>query len=457
MISLFGSVDGARAGTRNSEDGKARRRVSWVGRWLLRLGLTAAIVTSAGLSYHYWPRTLPIRLPPSVLSVKSTGTGLIVAAPDRHLIADLAEFDDKFFAYLMFDHYRSREALQNYKLLLISDENVTDARYRLAVELPNDVITAVEKLASWYGGGVTSELDYNWYVKSVVDRYAAETDRLVQEFQVPSGNPLRSVDPDALRRKLAQFIRFKSLTDARTRKSDGAPTPLTQGEADRLAADMIAVADFYEIPLGLMVGVGAMENNFMSVPGDIENTKWKRHPDKGDVVLRRARNRVLVKNDSSGIWQITRESLRYAHRLYQQDDRDYSALPVQLRPPREFQMDCVGSDVLTTYAGLLLADLLQHFDGDVILAAGAYNGTLHRPNLHYAAGVEMVASYARTVIGRSAFLESTPTGPGANSYHQTLLQVSEAQSDPEIRLTVPGVPVGFKEAGPLSLAAKVLR
>jgi len=387
--------------------------------------------------------------------VRITADGCTVSVPGRQLIADLAEFDDRFFAYLMFDHYRSREALRNYKLFLISEDGDSSAKYRLAVELPNDLMTAIEKLAFWHDEGLTSELKYSWYAQSVVDRYTAETGHLVQAFQIPSENSLRSVDPDALRTKLAKFIRFKSLTDARIRsKSDGAPTPLTQEEADRLATDMIAVADFYTIPLSLMVGVGAMENNYMSVPGDIENTKWKRHPDAGDVVLRRVRHKVLVKNDSSGIWQITRESLRYAHRLYLQDYRDYSALPVQLRPPLEFRMDCVSSDVLTTYAGLLLADLLQQFHGNVILAAGAYNGTVRRPNLRYAAGVEMVASYARTVIGRSALLDSARTEPGANGGEHTGVQLSAAQSHPEAGWAVPAVPVGFKETALASIGTK---
>jgi hypothetical protein len=40
----------------------------------------------------------------------------------------------------------------------------------------------------------------------------------------------------------------------------------------------------------------------------------------------------------------------------------------------------------------------------VIQAAGAYNGTITHPNLHYAAGVQLVADYARKVIQRAADL-----------------------------------------------------
>jgi soluble lytic murein transglycosylase-like protein len=58
--------------------------------------------------------------------------------------------------------------------------------------------------------------------------------------------------------------------------------------------------------------------------------------------------------------------------------------------------------VLTTYAGLLFRDLLDHFTGDVQKAVGAYNGGAGNPNLEYSAGVEMVATYARRILEQVA-------------------------------------------------------
>jgi hypothetical protein len=57
---------------------------------------------------------------------------------------------------------------------------------------------------------------------------------------------------------------------------------------------------------------------------------------------------------------------------------------------------------VTTYAGLLLRDLLNRFHGGELHAIGAHNGTANRPNLRYAAGVELVANYARRVIAGAA-------------------------------------------------------
>jgi hypothetical protein len=116
-------------------------------------------------------------------------------------------------------------------------------------------------------------------------------------------------------------------------------------------------------------------------------------------VLQHQGRKAWVLNSSMGIWQITRQCLRHAHKLFLCDTRDYSKLPVRLRPTDQLDMNFLSSHVLTTYAALLLRDLVDYFNGDVFLATGAYNGTKLHPNLQYASGVENVASYARRVFG----------------------------------------------------------
>jgi soluble lytic murein transglycosylase-like protein len=58
----------------------------------------------------------------------------------------------------------------------------------------------------------------------------------------------------------------------------------------------------------------------------------------------------------------------------------------------------VNGEALTTYAGLIVRDLLDRFGGDVDQAIGAYNGGARNPNPAYAAGVKNVALYARRVL-----------------------------------------------------------
>jgi len=151
-----------------------------------------------------------------------------------------------------------------------------------------------------------------------------------------------------------------------------------------------------------------MENNYLDVPGDLRNTIWKKHAEKDDIVLKRRRGRVLVVNHSAGVWQITRETLRYAHRLYLQDSREYFRLRSHLRPPKQLDLGDIEPSVLTTYSGLIFRDLLDRCHGDVDVAVGAYNGGLGKPNARYAEGVVMVAEYARHVMEQAAVLNGRP-------------------------------------------------
>jgi hypothetical protein len=183
-------------------------------------------------------------------------------------------------------------------------------------------------------------------------------------------------------------------------RDESRPTSLSHEQATELAADIVAVAEFYDLPLDVFLGIGAMENNYLSIRGDLNHAVWKKKAARDDIILKRRRGRVLVSNYSIGVWQITRETLRYAHALYLTDKRDYSQLPERLRPPPTLELDLTNSHVLTAYAGLLLRDLLDHFNGDVDKAVGAYNGGPRNPNLQYAAGVEAVAAYARNILER---------------------------------------------------------
>jgi hypothetical protein len=161
------------------------------------------------------------------------------------------------------------------------------------------------------------------------------------------------------------------------------------------------------MPLDYFLGVGAMENDYMDVDGDLTHAVWKKRAQRGDVVLRRSRKRVMVSDYAIGTWQITRETLRAAHELYLHDKRDYSKLPARLRPPRELNLNLVSDSVLTTYAGLLLRNLLDHYGGDVEKAMGAYNGGVRTPNPAYANGVKTVADYARRILEHAPETDQT--------------------------------------------------
>ncbi len=368
----------------------------------------ASLCAAAGLSlaYYYRPRHLDLQHPGIAQSVTVSLTGTRVFVPNRVLTGKLAEFNDGFFAFLMFDYLRGRPGLSGRTVMLTSTEEQGPPLYRVLVRLPDDLVEGVNILGEMKVRRLTPAVRFEWVPRSQLDSWIQETSVFEDAYKGTASKRLERLHASELQRYLREFIRFKSDTDPRrSTGSDPIPSPLNREDASRLAADIIAVARFYDVPISLFLGIGAMENNYLNVPGDRNNTIWKPQAQPGDIVIRRRGGRVLVRNDSTGVWQITRESLRYAHRLYLRDKRDYNRLPARLRPPAELDVDSVTADVLTTYAGLLLRNLLDQFHGNIALTAGAYNGGPGKPNARYAAGVEMVASYARRVIGRAAEID----------------------------------------------------
>jgi hypothetical protein len=375
------------------------------------------LAMAAVLAYDQWPRDLTYPKPAPVQTVTSHGDQTIISWPGRFLVANLTDFDDPLLAYLTFDYYRAQNALKGTQLMLTVDREPEALVYRILVRLPNDLISGLSELAEFKSTGLsasvdgmvslrhTRSLEYRWITGSELWRDLHQTALFNQVYAEPASEALEQMPARELCFYVRQFIRFKSLVDPRTwNTSRFALTPVSESRADRLAADIVSVADFYNIPVELFLGIGAMENNFLDAPGDLDNAVWKNHVEADDIVLQRRGRRSWILNSSAGIWQITRQSLRHAHQLFLADDRDYSRLPGRLRPHKDLDLENVDPNLLTTYAGLLLRELLDRFDGDAILAVGAYNGSVDHPNMQYADGVETVAFYAHRVIACTADL-----------------------------------------------------
>lgn len=241
--------------------------------------------------------------------------------------------------------------------------------------LPNDALTAIPFLADLEAKGFIEGFDLVFTTPAQVKYMREQTSVFIATYRRrPVAKKLGTLPRKHLLSSTAHFLPFKSRTDPRVRGAGGSrPSSLSHEQAMELAADIVAVAEFYGLPLDMFLGIGAMENN-LSIRGDINHAIWKKKPAKGDIILKRRRYRVLVGDYSIGVWQITRETLRYAHVLFLKDKRDCSQLPERLRPPKRLELDLRDSHALTTYAGLLLRDLLDGFNWDVEKAVGAYNG-----------------------------------------------------------------------------------
>jgi hypothetical protein len=410
--------------------------------WRIIRQLLASLLFAAGICFHgfliavvvniayvtYWPQQLHVD-PYACLPVPTFVHGhLTLPYTDKYPVAQVASYDDELQGLLHFQFLRSQTASDGVRLLLADVPTEAGLSYRIFVAGRDDLLTDIPRLGQLEGRRLIPHAELMVWSDREFSFYQKQSHLFEIADEIPVHRQLEAMDPSTLQGALAEFLMFKSETDIRVLDDiDPGLQPLTHAQAEQFAADIIAVADFYHLPLDYFLGVGAMENDYMDVNGDLTHAIWKARVQTGDIVLRRRRKRVLVSDYSVGPWQITRETLRAAHRLYLRDRRDYSLLPEHLRPPRKLDLNNAGGPVLTTYAGLLLRELVDHYHGDMQKAIGAYNGGTIAPNLRYALAVTNIADYARRI------LEHAPLLPATQPRSQKSMNVlAPASTDPSV-------------------------
>ncbi len=362
-------------------------------------------VGAAGAAYYLRPRALALSPPAPALRCELQPGKAVVAAPGAAFVATVASFDDELYAYFNYDYLRTRRAVQPAEVLLTRRVKNGQPVYPILIRPENNILTAIPLLEKLRAEGYIPSYEWRLAPESDVRRWRQQSQAFRAAYNLPVEERLEGLSPGELQEAVRRFVIFKSRTDPRVRKGiQPVPPTLSEEQAQALASDVITVADFFWLPLDFFLGIGAMENNYMDVPGDLEHAVWKRRPQPGDIVLRRRGGRALVLNNASGVWQITRETLRYAHKLYLESRWDYSLLPAHLRPPEQLDLNEIHPAWLTTYAGLLFRELLDRFGGDVAQAVGAYNGGPANPNMRYEEGVRIVANYARRMVEQAARL-----------------------------------------------------
>ena len=399
-----------------------------------------AFAACAYTDYRLWPMDLQTPRYPALPAPAIRDSRLVLPFAPGVASAKVATFHDQLEAFLHFEYLRGRDARDGgdtSRILLTAADTANGPSYEIFVVCDNDLLIAVPRLSRLEGRNLISHYDLNTWTAKDFAYYQQQSHTFDVAYGVPTEQKLESLNSFQLLPALARFLVFKSQTDNRVLdRTEAAPRPLTRDQANQLASDILDVAQFYSLPLDYFLGVGAMENDYMAVDGDLTHAVWKKRAQRDDIVLRRGRKRVMVSNYAIGTWQITRETLRAAHQLYLKDNRDYTELPARLRPPRELHLNSVDDAVLTTYAGLLLRGLLDHFDGDVDKATGAYNGGVKSPNPAYAAGVKTVAEYARRVLEHATALDA----PATSSNTQAVAQPSA----PDLPVTPPATPAQQK-------------
>lgn len=375
-------------------------------RLLLAVGIAIILSAAGWIGYRTWPRTISFSPAPCLPTISLEGQHWVVKNRIGALVGEVADFRSELLACLYFEYLKSHLGLDNSQILLTAQGRDRRPHYRIYLVVDPNMLAAVPYLARLRAEGYIPHFRLDTIRGQNLAYMRLQTAVLTGAYHPMDPPQLASLDPAQLLGPLTQFLMFKSATDIRIRKQiPPVPTMLSENQARRLATDILAVARFYKLPLEVFLGIGAMENDYMNVRGDLQHAVWKRHPQRGDIILKWRRGRVMVSDYSMGVWQITRETLRYAHHLYLHDKRNYSLLPPRLRPAKKLNFDLDNSEVLTTYAGLLLRHLLDKTHGDITKAVGAYNGSLRRPSYRYAAGVEAVALYARSFLERAASLD----------------------------------------------------
>jgi hypothetical protein len=373
--------------------------------------LLTTLTLSAWTADRLWPRHLTGSRYGRVPSVERHGRRVIVPIANEVAAAEIGRFDDQLEALLRLEYLRGRDPAEAEQFVLKPSRSAHRASYRIFLLVENDQLTAVPHLNELQSRGLIAHYELMAWSQRELSTARQQSRIIETAYNLPSNQKLESLPTFQLLPALADFLVFKSQTDWRVvGQSSDAPKPLTHEQALHQASDILEVAHFYDLPLDYFLGVGAMENNYMNVDGDLAHTVWKKHAEPGDIVLQRSSKRVLVSDYSVGAWQISRETLRSAHQLYLKDKRNYAKLSPHLRPPRELDLSQVTADQLTTYAGLVLRNLLDRFNGNVDQAIGAYNGGVGSPNPNYAANVKSIALYARRVLEHAA----VPSGRTAN-------------------------------------------
>ncbi len=270
---------------------EGRRRGIWLLALLLATGCTAAVVL-----YRQWQvEPLPLSsLTPPPADIDRKGIAA-VRYPGGVFMTTVATFRDELFAYLMYQHYRSSSIFRGDELLLCYIGRDNQPHYRVFLILTNDFIGSVNRVAELNAAGSIENSAWRLISDGVLEAYKKQTRLFVSAYNLPVKRKMENLTQGELRSLVRRFIRFKSTTDPRVRKRiEPVPSVLSSGDAQRLAADIIAVAEFFELPLEFLLGIGAMENNYMDVRGDLKHTIWKRRPAKDDIVLERKKGRVRV-------------------------------------------------------------------------------------------------------------------------------------------------------------------
>ena len=246
---------------------------------VLGIACAAAVLGMSGwVAFRTWLRPMRFVTEPFPPVRLERGT-MIVALPTKILLAEVGKFDDELSAYLWFDYLRSRPSVEKSQVLLTVTEREQAPVYGIEIVVPNDALAAIPWLADLEAKGFIEGFNLVFTTPAQVEYRKDQTSIFVAAYKRPVDKRLETLPRKRLLSPMARFLAFKSRTDPRVRgASESRPSSLSHEQATELATDIIAASDFYNLPLDVFLGIGAMENNYLSIRGDINHAIWKRSP-----------------------------------------------------------------------------------------------------------------------------------------------------------------------------------
>ena len=238
------------------------------------LGSIAMLGALGWAGYRLWQRSIDLPTQALIPRWEHSYEGDRITLPDRFVLGEIGRYDDEFLAYLMFGYFRGSTPFRNSEVLLSYSRSGEGSAYRIEAHLPNDLLSSVWVLAGAHANGLLSEATWRYVPGAVLDDLRHQTQTFSTAYNLTTSQRLEDLSREQLVELIRRFVHFKSLTDPRIRRRiEPVPRPLSSFEAKRLAEDIVHVAGFYGLPLDVFLGIGAMENNYMNVDGDLKNCK----------------------------------------------------------------------------------------------------------------------------------------------------------------------------------------
>jgi hypothetical protein len=297
------------------------------------------------------PEPIP---PPPLLPQLSLTPRPQLSFQSKNITAEIGRYDNEIDAYIAVSLLRNREV--GGKFLVSIGEQGRSVVVRS--ELPKDLLSAIAEVERLRTAGVIGASDWTITDPAMVRRWWDESQLFSQMYSV------------------------LDVTRAR------APAP-----SSTLIRDLVTASAFFDLPIRV----------FLFDAPSFDRRKallWQRRPGAGRVVVVRSSGKYLTISAESVEWQETRTALQHAHRLYVSDHRDYSQLPMRLRPPENFREE-VAPSVLLTYACLLLRDLANKSSPSGVGPVDLLATMPDDPNARQELGVRRASLHARRALAHA--------------------------------------------------------